>query len=58
LVLFDGDDFGLERDVAPGEEEGSFVGLEEEEGRGVEGGREGGRDQICVVKEWSAFFSF
>jgi len=56
LVLFDGDDFGLERDVAPGEEEGSFVGLEE--GWGVEGGREGGRDQICVVKEWSAFFSF
>lgn len=41
LVLFDGDDLGVERYVAPGGIEGGFVGLEEgclEEGGRMEGG--------------------
>ena len=51
-ILIYGDDFGVERDVAPGGKEGGFVGLEE----GcvcvcVEGGREEGREGGLERKE-------
>jgi len=48
LVFFYGDHLGIERDVAPGGDEGGFVGLEEGcvgRERGREGRRDGGSER-------------